>query len=295
MNDATCNATLEQVVTDDQDKLQLEALLLARAYLYTLFHKLLGATPEEDVLEALFDDMTFDSLDEFADASSELEAFGALLSRIKDEAREDGAAYLDHAKDEYTRVFVGPLALPASPYESPYTGAHDMATFQENTLDVRALYHEQGYKVRREQAVPDDHVSLMCMFAALVSKEALAQLCAGDYSQLAFTLHKQCLFSRDHMANWLDVYARSVRNSKAGAQAVLYPQLLEALAAFVRVDVEFLTESAYWAEGRQGAAQPVSLTAEQPIDPQLAEAQRALEKLESIRPFGIQDNELVSL
>lgn len=270
-----------------QDELQLEALLLSRSYLYTLFHKLFGGAPDQELLGALLGNTTSDVLEEFAGASAELKALGAFLSTLCGDERD---SLVDRAHDEYTRVFIGPAALPASPYESPYTGAHDMSLFQENTLAVRAAYHAQGLRVRREQAVPDDHVALLCAFMAEQAKRSLAALREGRLADLAGQLREQHAFAQVHLASWLAIYAKSVRNSKAGASAVLYPQMLEGLDAFVRADLEFLTESAYWAEGQEGAeGHALGAAAE------LAGAQEALEALAALRPFGIQDNELVSL
>ena len=270
-----------------QDELQLEALLLSRSYLYTLFHKLFGGAPDQELIEALVSDTSLDVLEEFAAESNELEALGVFLAALR---ADDCADLGDRAHDEYTRVFIGPAALPASPYESPYTGAHDMSVFQENTLAVRAAYHAQGLRVRREQAVPDDHVALLSAFMAEQAKRSLAALREGRLADLAGQLREQQAFAQAHLASWLAIYAKSVRNSKAGASAVLYPQMLEGLDAFVRADLEFLTESAYWAESQENAeGQPSG------IAPELAKAQEALEALAALRPFGIQDNELVSL
>lgn len=266
-----------------QDELQLQALLVARAYLYELFHKLLGGAPDDDVLEALLSGMTADAFEEFAGASDELRVLGGFLGGLRAEGRAD---LLERAKGEYTRVFIGPGALPASPYESPYTGAHDMSLFQENTLAVRSAYRESGLKARREQAVPDDHVSLLCAFMAARAKRVLDAFCAGGREGVACELRDQGAFVQAHLASWVGVFAASVRNSKAAAAAVLYPQMLEALEAFVRADVAFLTEAAYWAE-RQDEARAVALA------PELAQIAAALEALEALRPFGIQDNELV--
>lgn len=270
-----------------QDALQLEALLLSRSYLYELFHKLLGGTPDESLVQALTADVTADALEEFADASGELTALGGFLAVLR---VDDPSELLARARDEYTRIFVGPLALPASPYESPYTGVHDMATFQANTLEVRALYRANGLRVRREQAVPDDHVALMCAFMADLSKRSLTALREGALVSLAVLLRGQRSFAEEHMANWLGIYAKSVRNSKAGAEAALYPQMIEGLDAFVRADLDFLAESAYWAEGI-AASGAERLTAGPA--PELSAAQASLESLEALRPFGIQDNELV--
>lgn len=270
-----------------QDTLQLEALLLSRAFLYELFHKLFGGTPDGALLEMLTAEVTADTLEEFAGASDELMALGGFLAVLRADDREQ---LLVRARDEYTRVFLGPLALPASPYESPYTGAHDMATFQANTLEVRSVYHANGLRVRREQAVPDDHVALMCAFIAELAKRALAALREGRMTDLAILLRDQHAFVKNHMANWLGIFAKSVRNSKAGAEAVLYPQMLEGLDAFTRADLDFLAESAYWAEGE--ASDGEGLLAVDPA-PEFTIAQTALESLEDLHPFGIQDNELV--
>ena len=270
-----------------QDILQLEALLLSRAFLYELFHKLFGGTPDEALLEMLTAEVTADTLEEFAGASDELMTLGGFLAVLR---ADDRAQLLVRARDEYTRVFLGPLALPASPYESPYTGAHDMATFQANTLEVRSVYRANGLRVRREQAVPDDHVALMCAFMAELAKRALVALREGRAADLAALLRDQRAFVENHMANWLGIFAKSVRNSKAGAEAVLYPQMLEGLDAFTRADLDFLAESAYWAEGE--ASNGEGLLAVDPA-PEFAVVQTAFESLEDLRPFGIQDNELV--
>ena len=70
---------------------------------------------------------------------------------------------------------------------------------------------------------------------------------------------------------------------------MLYPQLVEALAAFADVDAVFLAEAAYWAEG-EGAADALVENAASPGEPF-----GALATLEALRPFGIEDYELVSL
>ena len=94
------------------------------------------------------------------------------------------------------------------------------------------------------QRVPDDHVALVCGFMARRARVALATLAAGDAAELAVELRDELAFSRAHLTNWLGAFARAERQSKT---AVLYPQLVEALAAFADVDAVFLAEAAYWA------------------------------------------------
>lgn len=280
--------------------MELESLLVARSYLYTLFHKLLGAAPDAEVLDVLLGEETADVVDEYAADDVTMSGLGRFLAECA--AREDRENLLDAARDEYTRLFVGPAALPAPTWESPYrTG--EATLFQENTLAVRAAYHSHGLQPKRLQRIPDDHVALMCGFMATVTQESLAALRYGQMDTLASGLRDQLAFASAHLIGWLDRFAAAVRTSNT---AVLYPQLLEALAAFTAADATFMTEAAFWAEGlmgnEAGGSSGVASTTnrlevcsqlESPVAAALAKVGDALAALEAARPFGIEDNELV--
>ena len=62
------------------ESVALEALLLARARLYALFHKLFGAAPDAAVLEALLGGATADAVDEYAEDDETMHGFGRFLS-----------------------------------------------------------------------------------------------------------------------------------------------------------------------------------------------------------------------
>lgn len=224
------------------DSLQLEALLIGRTYLYTLFHKAFGGEPTEDLLNILTSEVTQDVLDEYAQNSETLAGLKPFLLQL---GQQDTAEMIDAAKDEFTRTFIGPMTLPASPYESPYR-TMEATLFQENTLVVREAFRSAGYLPKAYQHVPDDHVSIICHFAALRAQKVLNAFRSGEAEQAALLMREQNAFAREHMANWLGEYARQLRFSKT---AVLYPQLMEALAAFVDTDVVFADEAAYWLEG----------------------------------------------
>lgn len=268
------------------EALELEALLAARAYLYALFHKALGATPDAEVIDALLSTATADAVGEYAADDETMCGLGAFLSELA--AHDDRAALLEAARDEHTRLFVGPGQLPALPWESPYRTREAIA-FQESTLAVRRAYRERGWEPKRLQRVPDDHVALECAFMAKLAAEALEAFRAGDAAGLPAALRGQRTFVGEHMAGWLGEYAKDVRRSKT---AVLYPQLVEALAAFVKLDAVFLDEAAFWAEERAGeggwdAAVPGSAAAEA-----FARLDAARARVEVLRPFGVEDCEL---
>ena len=79
-----------------QDALQLEALLVVRTYLYTLFHKLMGGEPDEQLLAVLLDGTTADVVDEFAAESEELRAFEGFLAGLR---TNDASEQLDRVRE----------------------------------------------------------------------------------------------------------------------------------------------------------------------------------------------------
>ena len=261
------------------DALQLEALLVARTYLYTLFHKTFGGEPNADLLDILTNDTTAAVLDEYADDNKILAALKEFLTRLR---RGDETDMLESIKNEYTRTFVGPMVLPASPYESPYR-TMEATLFQENTLVVRQIFRDQGFLPKAYQHVPDDHVALMCHFAALGADEALSAFRDGEPVRAASVLRRCNAFVREHMANWLGEYAKGLRYSKT---AVLYPQLMEGLAAFVDADVVFADEAAYWLEGDEAIAGAST---------ELADANAALQALQALELPHLSESELAAI
>ena len=269
------------------ESVALEALLLARARLYALFHKLFGAAPDAAAIEALLGEATADAVDEYAEDDETMRGFGRFLSELA--AVEGRAALLEAARDEYVRLLVG----PGAPWEAPYrTG--EPTVFQEGTLAVRAAYRARGVQPKKLQRVPDDHVALECAFMALEARRSLAQLIACDVRALAAGLRAQQSFAVEHMAGWLGEYAKGLRRS---ATAVLYPQAAEALAAFVALDATFLAEAALWAEEVSASGEKfeaLGAVAGSPEAQMFAAAEEALAALEQTRPFGIEDYELAA-
>ena len=136
--------------------------------------------------------------------------------------------------------------------------------------------------------VPDDHVALQCAFLAKLAGEALEAFRAGDAAALPAALRDQRAFVVEHMAGWLGEYAKGLRRSKT---SVLYPQLVEALAAFVNLDAVLLAEAAFWIDehAREGWAPAASGTPEAET---LACMDAARARVGELRPFGIEDCEL---
>lgn len=274
-----------------REAIDLEALLLSRAYLYELFHKLFGGTPDEAVVACVLSKTTRDVVEEYAGDDPSMKGLGRFLENLGECV--DRAVLTEQARDEYTRLFIGPGELPCQPVESPYR-TKDAAVFQENTLAVRAAYRARGLQLKRLMRIPDDHVATMCGFMAWEAERSLAELRMGCVGELAASLRGQEAFVRDHMLTWLDDFARCARRSKT---AVLYPQMIEALAAFIRNDAVVLSEAACWTEeteAARGEVIPGGLSAlpDSPEAAAFAAVSDALTILKRLHPYGIEDHEL---
>lgn len=266
--------------------LSVEAGLLCRTYLYTLFHKALGGSPSEELLAALGCQSSLHVVEEYSAADETMGKLGSYLSNLR--ATGD-AVFLQLVESEYTRMFVGPGSLTALPWESPYVSSEALL-LQESTLSVRAAYRACGFEIKRMHHVPDDHVSIECAFMAAMAERSLAAFGAGDWAGLRELMVAQCAFVRDHMANWLPRYASKACSGKT---AHLYPQLAKGIAAFAELDKVFAAEVVVWVDGLGDAGATAFDGYERPAS--FAELEGALADLKAIRLFGLEDNELVEI
>lgn len=288
--------------TTSIDALQFKALLIARAYVYEAFHHLCGGTPNSELLEALSSNVSQDIFEEYA-SSEEILALRDLLKAYGEMDAQASESFLDKAKDEYTRVFIGPMALPASPYESPYTGSHDMALLQENTLVVRSIYRENGLEPKRLHAVPDDHIAFMCSFMAKRARRACDLFEEGKEDALSQRLQSQGEFLAFHMLGWLQVFSESVATSDAASSNVVFPVALKALSSFVESDHAFVLEGVAWLNGGSTEDSRGSFEQEEAckqdvvaqIEDALAKAKEAYARLCEIMQVGLEDFSFVKI
>ncbi len=278
---------MEAAVKVRDDFLSLEALLVSRAYLYTLFHKAFGGEPDEKLLELLATDITGDVLDEYAGESDTLRKLAVFARGLKRKISD--ARFLESVKDEFTRFFEGPAKLVAIPWESAYVGHKEMV-FQASTLVVREAYAAQGLRTRFFGRMPDDHLSIMCVFMAHMALWTLKAFRASDWKRVSTLLDFQAAFVCDHMTNWLPRYAKDALRVR---EALLYPQLAQGIAAFVEIDGTFMGQALAWLDSSAAAMAGVVNSYDSTVF--FGEAERTLEQLATLDLRGIDENELVEM
>ena len=223
---------LERYSMNENVKEVVSTLLAGRAYVFSLLHRLLGSEPTKELLAAVSSAESLEAVALFENEDSDAAAkLKAVLLACRD-------VELDAAKDEYTRLFLGPDKLIAPPWESCYT-AKERALFQESTLAVRSWYQQYSYVPAGYPSHPDDHISLMMHFLALTTERAAA--CFGEnlLCGCRSLLEGQKLFEQNHILNWADAYCADMDKSQT---KVLYPQLAHAMASFVKYDQQIIGE-----------------------------------------------------
>ena len=215
------------------------ALLAGRSYVFSLLHTLLGAEPTPELVSAASGEAALSAValfDQEGERAPKLLAEALKLLKAADPAA---------LKTEYTRLFLGPGDYIAAPWESVYT-SKERALFQESTLDVRAWFKRFGYVAGGYPNYPDDHISIMMQFMALMGGKANDALIVGEMEVCRSLIAEQMQFAREHLLNWVFQYARDMQQSETN---FFYPQLAIALAEFVSYDQQVLSELLEACEG----------------------------------------------
>ena len=222
---------------NDQTKEAVELLLSNRLFLYSLMHKLFGREPDEELLNILTDEHTGEAFGLLSEEEKDImDRTAVFLSEIREE--KQNPAFLEETKDEYTRLFIGPVSLVAPPWESVY-GQKDAMLFQESTLEVRNTYRQYGLIPEGYPHVADDSLALELHFMALLAQRGLDAFYAGKNDELTADLTGSSDFLKKHLLVWVPKFLERMKGAKT---SILYPQMCLVLDEFLRKDAETVKE-----------------------------------------------------
>lgn len=108
---------------------------------------------------------------------------------------------LDPAADlhEFNRLFVGPGALVAPPYESVYLSPEHVL-MQAETLAVRRFYRAYGKELAQHRHEPDDHLAFELEFYAYLQTIRPA----------GRRLQAMQRFSAEHLERWVPAFCKRI-------------------------------------------------------------------------------------
>ena len=174
-----------------------QRLQAPQAVAYHFLGRCFHAPPSAEWLAALAEDRLFEAWplpSDEADTAAGLALLAAYCERW-DEAQLGALTW------DFNRLFVGPGEMLAPPWESVHRSKKKL-TFQEPTLQVRALYEAFGMQAPALHREPDDHLALELDFLATLSERAVEAAGAGDGEQIGRCLQAQRDFLQDHLLAW---------------------------------------------------------------------------------------------
>jgi len=218
----------------------IELALTGRVSLYGAFHAVFGGEPTPELLQML-------AGEEFAQMAGTFVGEGAAaLEALRTAAGEALGAHggaeaaAGRLVDAYNRLFVGPAAPEAAPWETVYVGsAAERALFGCVTLEARRAYVEQGLIPQGYPNVSDDHVAIELDFMRLLGERAREAYGAGDAGAAFAALGASAGFLRDHVLLWAGGFAEALARAPHGA---LYSEAAAVLAAFAAADAQLVAE-----------------------------------------------------
>ncbi|WMY76727.1 Tat proofreading chaperone DmsD [Buttiauxella selenatireducens] len=87
----------------------------------------------------------------------------------------EGFNYSQESLSEaWQRLFIGPYALPASPWGSAYLDKENVL-FGDSMLELRQWMRENDIANEQESNEPDDHIGILLMLAAWLAEEGMMQ------------------------------------------------------------------------------------------------------------------------
>lgn len=210
-------------------------VLAARRYGYLLFQRLFGTEPSEELFGAVDAGVAEDAIVLVCGGTDDACGIGENLAKGFKGALEEARQDVPALQSDYTRLFVGPAALPAPPWESVYL-SKKRELMQLSTLEVRNAYRAQGCIPTMYPHVPDDHIALELDFLAMLAQRA----CEASSDEAAVeALEASRSFIDSHTGKWMGDYANDMIER---GNSAFYACVAQTLAAFVAADSVMLGE-----------------------------------------------------
>lgn len=124
-------------------------------------------------------------------------------------------------QQEHSRLFIGPFALLAPPYESYYSGKHTL--MGEISSEVEKFYHCAGMEISPVFKDAPDHIILETEFLARLCEMEAAALEKNEHDQAAALKDLQLAFLQKHLLTWIDALQVSLEKA---ALSRFYPVIV---------------------------------------------------------------------
>lgn len=147
---------------------------------------------------------------------------------------------LEQLKIDYSKLFVGPFKLLASPYGSTYLEGSEVL-MGDSTMDVKNFYGQEGLFLNIKEA--PDHIAIELEFMCFLIFKEIEAIKTPDQEKENYYLIKQLSFLETHIGRWIPEFTDKVI---ANAQTEFYKNLARTTKVFIEKDlkrlIDYITE-----------------------------------------------------
>lgn len=179
--------------------------------------------------------------------NSELSAEDGLQNFLQTITSEQVTKVFRNMGIEYTRLFIGPRRLPAPPYASVYTSPNKMM-MQEETIDVRKMYLENGFRMLKLNQEPDDHVGAEMEFIFVMSTKAIEAMRHDNREELLKSIETQLNFLSNHLLKWIPNFCKDIMEDSTN---LFWYNIAAFFQEFINVDVDNLNKMKLFFDGSE--------------------------------------------
>ena len=195
MSEAAKNEALEASVAACIDALKGRAA----------FYDLLAALYFKPLTQEQIENMVALDLSAYADVN---EYFADGINDITRYLRKRNTGTRQALAVDFTGAFAGTSSWKgryAVPYESVFTSQEGLL-FQGSYHEVFHLFRQHKLERATGYDYPDDHLSFMCEFMAILSDRVIEALQAGNTEEALETLQASRDFLDEHILSWFDAF-----------------------------------------------------------------------------------------
>lgn len=218
----------------DDARSQMKAALEGRAAFYDLLASIYFRPLTIEQIEAIAEM----DMGAYADVN---ELFAEGLNDISRHLRKRNTGTRQELAVDFTSAFAGASSWKdryAVPYESVFTSEEGLM-YQESYHEVYRLYRENRVTRSEGYDFPDDHLSFMCEFMAVLSKRAIGALEAAEDGEALEVLRLSRTFLDDHILSWYDEFSEL---AACLLETRFYRGILKVSKGFFVFDAELLDE-----------------------------------------------------
>lgn len=137
---------------------------------------------------------------------------------------------------EFSRLFIGPFKVLASPYGSVYL-EEGKATQGDSTFDVQKIYQEENLNVDLKE--PADHIAIELEFMYYLITNEVNAINDGDLEKANLYQSKQDLFLNRHLSQWIPEFTDAILNN---SENEFYKKIAASLNLLIKEDLALMNE-----------------------------------------------------